>query len=104
MDKIKRNGIFYGALLLNFYILPLLISDTGSAMVMMLFVMPLLCFLISIGYGLKNGFHVLYGMFVALMFIPSIFIFYNESAWIYALAYGMIAFIGNIIVLLFLKK
>ena len=32
-----------------------------------------------------------------LIFIPSIFIFYNESAMIYVFAYGLVSLVGNLI-------
>ena len=32
-----------------------------------------------------------------ILFVPTIFIFYNESAAVYVLIYGIIAIIGNIL-------
>ena len=37
MEKPKRNLAFYCILAVNFYILPLLMRDTGSAMILMLY-------------------------------------------------------------------
>jgi len=37
------------------------------------------------------------------LFIPTIFIFYNESAAVYVLIYGLIAAIGNFLGSLFKK-
>ena len=72
-------------------------------MTIMLFIIPLICLLTSIFYGIKNGFNIYYVLIVAIMFVPSIFIFYNSSAWIYVLIYAFIAFLGNTIGLAFRK-
>lgn len=103
MGKIKKALPFYIAMLCNFYLLPLLIQNTGSAMIMLLIAIPVICFAISVVYGMKNGFHFEYAAIVAVLFIPSIFIFYNVSAWIYIAGYGMIALLGNLVSLLFRK-
>ena len=103
MDKVKKNILYYILLLINFYFIPLFIKDTGSGMTIMLFIIPLICLLTSIFYGIKNGFNIYYVLIVAIMFVPSIFIFYNSSAWIYVLIYAFIAFLGNTIGLAFRK-
>ena len=38
---------------LSFYLLPLFIQDTGTGMMILLVVMPLICFVNSVFYGLK---------------------------------------------------
>ena len=78
MDKLKKNLVFYLLLLIDFYIVPWFIKDTGSAMIVMLVIIPL----ISVFYGIRNGFNFWYILIVAIMFAPSIFIFYNSSAWV----------------------
>lgn len=100
----RRNWPFYAVLILDFYLLPALIVDTGSAMFLMLLVMPAVCLVTSVIYGLKNGFRYWYGIAAAVLFIPSIFLFYNESAWIYSIIYGVIAFLGNLLPVPFGKK
>lgn len=104
MDKLKKNIAFYILLLSDFYIIPWLIKDTGSGMIIMIMIIPLVCFVTSIFYGIKNGFDFWYILIVAIMFIPSIFIFYNYTAWIYVVAYAGIALLGNLIALPFRKK
>lgn len=91
-------------ILLDFYLLPLLIIDTGTAIILLLAVIPLICFCISILYGIKNSFNALYAIIVAVLFAPSIFIFYNTSAWVYIIAYGVLALIGNAIGMIFFKR
>ena len=83
MDKLKKNMVFYLLLLIDFYIVPWFIKNTGSAMIVMLVIIPLICLITSVFYGIRNGFNFWYILIVAIMFAPSIFIFYNSSAWVY---------------------
>ena len=87
-----------------FYVLPILITDTGSAMGMMLFILPLICLITSLIYRIKNSFNIVYPIIIALLFAPTIFIHYNSSASVYIVVYGIIAMIGNFIGKLFYKK
>ena len=81
---------------LAFYLEPLIITDTGSAMFVVLIFLPLVCFLSSIIYGVKHSFSILYPVLISLLFIPTIFIHYNSSASIYIIMYGLIALCGNL--------
>ncbi len=99
MDKLKKNMVFYLLLLIDFYIVPWFIKDTGSAMIVMLVIIPLICLITSVFYGIRNGFNFWYILIVAIMFAPSIFIFYNSSAWVYVVGYAVIALLGNLIAL-----
>lgn len=104
MEKIKKMLPY---LLINigmFYLLPTLMIDTGSAMIILFILMPLGCFLTSLAYGVKNSFSWLYPIFVMLVFIPSIFIFYNESAFVYVFAYGVISLVGSFLGASFNRK
>ena len=104
MEKIKKMLPY---LLINigmFYLLPTLMIDTGSAMIILLILMPLGCFLTSLAYGVKNSFSWLYPIFVMLVFIPSIFIFYNESAFVYVFAYGVISLVESFLGASFNRK
>ena len=56
--------------MLAFYLLPMVIRDTGTAMAVMLVVIPLICVTVAIVYGAKNGFTWLYSTVVALLFTP----------------------------------
>lgn len=104
MDKFKKNLIFYILLVIDFYVIPWFIKDTGSAMIVMLGIIPMVCFVTSMMYGIRNGFDFWYVFIVAILFIPSIFIFYNSSAWIYVVVYAGIALLGNFIALPLRKR
>lgn len=95
MEKYKKMIPYLLVNAADFYLLPFLIWDTGSAMVLMLGVMPFICFFCSAFYGYRNTFQPLFALFTAVLFAPSIFIFYNESAWVYAIVYGAAALLGD---------
>ena len=101
MGKIKGMLPDLAYVAAAFYLLPLLMRNTGGAMILMLVLLPLLCLLLSMFYGARRGFHPLYAVLVALLFVPSLFLYYNASAWVYAPAYGLIALAGNALGLLF---
>ena len=105
VDKLKQNIIFYLLLMLGFYLIPWLIRDMGgSAMMTLLVIIPLICLVTSIFYGIKNGFDIWYVLIVAILFAPSIFIFYDLSVWVYIVAYALVALVGNLIALTFQKN
>ena len=79
----------------DFYLLPCLIKNTGVAMLMMLCVIPLAAFITAVIYGVRRGFGFLLAAAAMLLFIPTIFLYYNESAWVYVLVYGAITLAGN---------
>ncbi len=79
-----------------FYFLPSLITDTGSAMFIMLITIPLITLICSISHGIRRGFNIFLPIITVLLFVPSFFIFYNTSAWIYIPIYGLISLIGNL--------
>ncbi len=87
--------------MLAFYLLPMVIRDTGTAMAVMLVVIPLICVTVAIVYGAKNGFTWLYSTVVSFLFAPTIFVFYNYTAWVYVIGYGLLALAGNVIGKLF---
>lgn len=78
----------------DFYLLPFLAADTGTAMVLMLCVMPLVALITAVIYGLRNGFCVTLPIAAVLLFIPTIFLHYNSTAWVYAVAYGVVVLAG----------
>lgn len=91
-------------LAVDFYLLPCLINDTGMAMIMILCVMPLIAFICSLIYGVRQGFNILLPVAAVILFLPTVFIYYNESAWVYAVIYGIVSVAGNSMGRLFYKK
>lgn len=97
MEKLKKNWIYYLVILIAFYIVPMLIKDTGSGMFILLIVIPLITLITSLIYALRNTVDFIYPLIVAILFIPTLFIYYNNSAWIYIFVYSMIAVIGELL-------
>ena len=97
MENFKKNWIYYFIILIAFYIVPMLIKDTGSGMFILLIVIPLITLITSIIYGLRNTVDFIYPLLVAILFIPTLFIYYNTSAWVYVIAYSMVAVIGELL-------
>lgn len=97
MDKIKKNWIYYLIIFIAFYLVPILIKDTGSGMFILFIVIPLITLITSIIYGLRNTFDFIYPLIVAILFIPTLFIYYNTSALVYVIVYSMIAVIGELL-------
>jgi hypothetical protein len=95
---------FILVLLLDYYLLPLLIRNTGATIMMLLVIIPLICAGCSVVYGIKHSFDMIYVLIAAILFIPTIYIFYNYTAWVYVLAYGVIALIGNLVGAAFRKR
>ena len=69
-------------------------KDTGSAMFILLFAIPVITFVNAILCGRKNSLDLLYPLLVMVIFVPYVFINMNESATIYIFIYGAISLIG----------
>ena len=91
----KKSLPYVLLLLLDFYLLPVRIRDTGSAILMLLCIIPTGCFLCSVLYGFRRGIGLYYPLLVAALFVPSLFLYYNISAWVYLVVYGILAFLGE---------
>lgn len=102
--KLKALIPYVIVLAADFYLLPCLINDTGIAMLMMLCVIPFIAFICSLTYGVRHGLNFLLPIIAVIIFIPTIFIYYNESAWIYVIIYGIITLAGNGLGRLFYQK
>jgi len=91
-----------------FYLLPQRIGNIGA--LGMVFLLLLTTFILSIFVGciIKKKIKYFYPILVALLFIPTIWIYYNESAFVHSLWYLVVSyvglFIGTIIYKLFSRK
>ena len=106
MMKQKATGMlpYLIVLALNYYALPFLITNTGMAMFILLGVIPLISMVCAFICGVRQGFHWLFLLCGTVLFIPSIWIFYNSSACFYVVVYGIILLIGNTLGMLLHKK
>ena len=97
MKKIREMSVYLIVITLAFYVLPAFINDTGTGIFFLLILPPIICFVTSIIYGIRHSFNLIFLLIIMILFIPTIFIFYNESAAVYVLIYGIIATIGNLL-------
>ena len=97
MKKIREMSVYLIVIILAFYVLPAFINDTGTCIFFLLILTPIICFITSIIYGIRHSFNLIFLLLIMILFIPTIFIFYNESAAVYVLIYGIIATIGNLL-------
>ena len=94
MKKYIKEIIALALQLLIFYLLPLFMDAYNPAGMVLL--MLLLTFILSIIIGviINNKFKFIYPMIIALLFIPTVFIYYNESALIHSIWYLVVSYIG----------
>ena len=95
MKKIQNLFPYLFIIGLAFYGFPFMDRDSG--VLTLLILIPLVCFLSAIVYGVKHSFSLVYSILAMVLFIPTIFIFYNETASIYVGVYGIISIVGNLI-------
>lgn len=94
-EKLTALIPYAAVLAADFCLLPFLARDTGSAMLLMLCVMPLVAFVTALAYGMRRGFSPLLPAIAFLLFLPAVFIHYNASAWVYAVVYAAVVLAGN---------
>ena len=103
-DQLTTLAPYAAVLAADFYLLPFLARDTGTAMLLMLFVIPLAAFVTALVYGMRRGFSLLLPAAAFLLFLPTIFIHYNSSAWIYAVVYALVVLAGTAVGRIFFGK
>jgi Ca2+/Na+ antiporter len=97
MKEFKRMTPYVLICAAAFYLLPLLGNSTGSFITILLIVIPLTCFATSFLYGHNNGWNFIFPIIIAVIFIPTIFIYFNSTAWVYSVVYSLIAAVGVLI-------
>ena len=78
-----------------FFWLPLLIRDTGSGMLFLLVIIPLLCVCFSCINARKNGFQWRVPLIAAGWFLCSVPLFYNKTALPYAIVFFLLSCLGQ---------
>jgi len=97
MKKFIKEIIVLLIQLFMFYIFPLFAGPTDAIGMVILIVMATFILSIVIGCVSKEKIKYFYPIIVSVLFIPSIFIYYNESASIHSIWYLVDATIGLII-------
>lgn len=108
MKKYLKELIIFILQIFLFYILPLFAGPTDMMGLVVLILLGTLALSLVIGFISKSKIKFLYPIIVAILFIPSVFIYYNESALVHSLWYLFISyfglFVGAIGIRLFMKK
>ena len=92
--KFPALAPYIAALGADFYLLPLFMRDTGSAIFLMLCAMPAIAFVTAAVHGVRRGFSPLLPIAAFLLFLPTLFLYYNPSAWVYAVFYALAVLAG----------
>jgi len=103
MKRYLKEIIILIIQLIMFYLFPLIAGPTDVMGMIIILIMSVLILSIIVGVLSKEKIKYLYPIIVAILFLPSIFIYYNDSALIHALWYLIISFIGLLIGII-LKK
>ena len=94
MKKYFKEIVVLIIQLFMFYIFPLFMQFYEPIGMVMIIVFVTLILSILLGFILINKVKYLYPIINCLLFIPSIFIYYNESALVHSLWYLIISVIG----------
>ena len=94
MEKFIKEIILGVIQLFMFYIFPLFAGLTDAMGMVLLIIIATSILSIIMGFISKEKIKYLYPIAVAIAFIPSIFIYYNESASIHSVWYLVISTIG----------
>lgn len=97
MKKHLKEIIILIIQLLFFYILPLFAGPTDTMGLVYILIVSTLILSIIIGSISNNKVKYFYPIIVSLIFIPTIFIYYNDTALIHSIWYLVISLIGLII-------
>lgn len=82
-------------MLLNFYLLPTFIVDTGSAVYMLIIAIPTITFICSIIFGMIYSFKIYFPFLIAVLFLPQVNIFFNGSLYVYLYGYAAVSLVGS---------
>jgi len=97
MKKYLKEVTIMAIQLFMFYLFPLFVRRLGAIGMVMLIILATLLLSIIIGSISKEKIKYFYSVFVAILFIPSVFIYYNDSALIHSVWYFTISTIGLLI-------
>ncbi len=92
--KKHSEGIILLIQLLMFYIYPLLVGMSNPFGMVLMIILVTFVLSIIIGIIIKRKEKYLYPIIISILFIPSVFIYYNESALIHSLWYLIVSFVG----------
>lgn len=95
--KNREMWLYLLIIAILFYVFPLVIDNFIVAILLLLVFFPVACFLCSFLYGLKYSFTIVFPISISILFLPTVYIYYNNSALVYTLIYGIISLLAMII-------
>ena len=93
-EELKKLIVLIILQLLTFYLLPLFMKTTGPMGLVLIIVIITFMFSLILGVSLTSGLKFLYPVLVAVVFLPSVYLFYNDSALIHTVWYFVISLVG----------
>ncbi|MDO5124468.1 MAG: hypothetical protein Q4D44_07385 [Eubacteriales bacterium] len=97
MKRFWKELVILAVQLFMFYIFPLFAGPTDAMGMVVLIIAVTFLLSIIIGSISKEKLKYLYPVATSVLFIPSVFIYYNESALIHAVWYLVISAVGLLI-------
>ena len=91
MKKYLKEIVILFIQLFMFYIFPLFAGPTDTIAMVLLILVSTLVLAIIMGAFSKGKVKFLYPVIVAVLFIPSVFIYYNESALVHSMWYLVVS-------------
>ena len=97
MKRFVKEIIILVIQLFMFYIFPLFAGSTDAMGMVFLIICATLLLSVIMASISKEKIKYLYPIIVSILFIPSIFIYYNETAFVHSLWYLVVSSVGMIL-------
>lgn len=94
MKRYLKESVILLVQLFMFYIFPLFAGPTDAMGMVLLIILSTFLLSVVIGCISKEKIKYLYPLIVAVIFIPSVFIYYNPSALVHSLWYLTVSAVG----------
>lgn len=97
MKKYFKELVILLFQLFMFYVSPLFAGPTDAMGMVVLIILATLLLSVVIGLISDKKLKYLYPVIIAIVFVPSVFIYYNESALIHSVWYFVVSSIGLVL-------
>lgn len=97
MKKYLSEIIILIIQLIMFYLFPLTAGPTDAMGMVVIILLSVLITSLILGSISNNKIKYAYPVIISILFIPSVFIYYNESALIHAVWYLVVSLVGTVI-------
>ena len=103
MKRYVKEIIILLLQLFMFYVFPLFAGPTDAMGMVVLIILAALLLSVIIGIISRNKIRYLYPIVIAILFLPSVYIYYNETAFVHSVWYLVIATFGLLVGIAFRK-